>query len=311
MNPSPTDEPIATIDTVGLATVQDAGREGFTDVGVPRSGAWHRGRHRLAHALVHGTLDGPHPTLEILGSDVTLTIHQRQTLALVGPADLTVDGHRAPHAVAVDVSPATTVTIHHRGPGPAYVALSDWQPRTILKSAATDSFSHLGGPRGDGSPLSPGDVLMGSARTQDDRVGCFVRTEESAPSEIAVVAFDQDRAEFLCAGAWQVDACARSGLRLSGPRIPASDPIPSMPVMPGAIQLLDDGTVIVLGPDGGLTGGYPVIGVIASAHLDFMADLIVAATVAFTSISAPSAIEAFTAREEWLARSLVNPHDLP
>jgi allophanate hydrolase subunit 2 len=136
---------------------------------------------------------------------------------------------------------------------------------------------------------------MGSARTQDDRVGCFVRTEESAPSEIAVVAFDQDRAEFLC----------------SGPRIPASDPIPSMPVMPGAIQLLDDGTVIVLGPDGGLTGGYPVIGVIASAHLDFMADLIVAATVAFTSISARSAIEAFAVREEWLARSLVNPHDLP
>ena len=158
---------------------------GFTDVGVPRSGAWHRARHRLAHALVHGTLDGPHPTLEILASDVTLTIHQRQTLALVGPADLTVDGHRAPHAVAVDVSPATTVTIHHRGPGPAYVALSDWQPRTILKSAATDSFSHLGGPRGDGSPLSPGDVLMGSVRTQDDRVGCFVRTEEAAPSEIA------------------------------------------------------------------------------------------------------------------------------
>ena len=128
MNPSRADEPIATIDTVGLATVQDAGREGLTDVGVPRSGAWHRGRHRLAHALVHGTLDGPHPTLEILGSDMTLTIHQRQTLALVGPADLTVDGHRAPHAVAVDVSPATTVTIHHRGPGPAYVALSDWQP---------------------------------------------------------------------------------------------------------------------------------------------------------------------------------------
>ena len=86
MNPSRADEPIATIDTVGLATVQDAGREGLTDVGVPRSGAWHRGRHRLAHALVHGTLDGPHPTLEILGSDMTLTIHQRQTLALVGVA---------------------------------------------------------------------------------------------------------------------------------------------------------------------------------------------------------------------------------
>lgn len=311
MTSSLADVPIATIDAVGLATVQDAGREGFTDIGVPRSGAWNQGRHRLAHALVHGTLDGPHPTLEILGSELTLTIHQRQTLALVGPADLTVGSHRAPHAVAVDVPPATTVTIHHRGPGPAYVALSGWQPRTILKSAATDSFSHLGGPRGDGSPLSPGEVLTGSASSQDDRVGCFVRTEESAPGEIAVVAFDQNKVESLCAGAWQVDDCARSGLRLSGPHIPASDPIQSMPVAPGAIQLLDDGTVIVLGPDGGLTGGYPVIGVIASAHLDFMADLIVTATVAFTSISAPSAIEEFAAREEWLARALVNPHDLP
>ena len=311
MTSSPAFVPVATIDAVGLATVQDAGRGGFTDIGVPRSGAWHRGRHRLAHALVHGTLDGPHPTLEILSSALTLTTHHRQTLALVGPADLSVDGHRAPLAVAVDVSPATTVTIHHRGPGPAYVALSGWQPRTILGSAATDSFSRLGGPKADGSPLSPGEVLMGSASSQDDRVGCFVRAEESAPGDIAVVAFDQKKAGLLCTGAWHVNEAARSGLRLTGPHIPASAPIPSMPVVPGAIQLLDDGTVIVLGPDGGLTGGYPVIGVIASAHLDFMADLIVTATVAFTPISAPAAIDAFNAREEWLATALVNPHDLP
>jgi len=308
MTSSLADVPIATIDAVGLATVQDAGREGFTDIGVPRSGAWNQGRHRLAHALVHGTLDGPHPTLEILGSELTLTIHQRQTLALVGPADLTVDGDRAPHGVAVDVSPATTVTVHHRGPGPAYVALSGWKPSTVLGSAATDSFSRLGGPQRDGSPLSPGQVLLGSASSQDDRVGCFVRAEESAPGEIAVVGFDQQKVELLCSASWHVDASARSGLRLSGPHIPASDPIPSMPVVPGAIQLLEDGTVIVLGPDGGLTGGYPVIGVIASAHLDFMADLVVTATVAFTPISAPSAIEAFAEREEWLARALVNPH---
>ena len=229
--------------------------------------------------------------------------------ANIGVARLqTLDGHRAPHAVAVDVSPATTVTIHHRGPGPAYVALSDWQPRTILKSAAADSSPTLVAQEMARHYLPM--TCSCSVRTQDDRVECFVRTEEAAPSEIAVVAFVKRKPNSV-AGAWQVDACARSGLRLSGPGIPASDPIPSMPVMPGAIQLLDDGTVIVLGPDGGLTGGYPVIGVIASAHLDFMADLIVAATVAFTSISARSAIEAFAVREDWLARSLVNPHDLP
>jgi len=83
-----------------------------------------------------------------------------------------------------------------------------------------------------------------------------------------------------------------------------------MPVVPGAIQLTPDGTVIILGPDGGLTGGYPIVGVIASAHLDRIADLEPAKQVAFTSIDPASAAEEFTDREERLASAIVRPDAL-
>jgi allophanate hydrolase subunit 2 len=304
--------PIATVERAGLVTVQDLGRFGFTDVGVPTSGAWHRERHHLAVALVRDDMQDsnePSPSLEILSTELSLAFHEPQVIAIVGSAFVRIDGHNAATDVAFLVHADTQLDIEHRGPGPAYVALSGWQPALTLGSAATDSFSRLGGPTADGSPIAPGQTLLGAPAigTVTERIGSFLRAIQPAPSSLSMIAVDHDLADRFCGESWRVDASARSGIRLSGPRIHAPRPIPSMPVVPGAIQLAPDGTAIVLGPDGGLTGGYPIVGVVASAHLDRLADYSIGDELRFARTDPVSACEQFSAREQRLSSMIIRP----
>jgi len=302
--------PIATAERAGLVSAQDLGRFGFTDVGVPTSGAWHRARHRLAVALVHGDVEAPnspHPTLEILSSGLSLAIHESQVVAVVGAAVVRIDGSNAATGVALQIDAKSVLEIEHRGPGPAYLALSGWQPERTLGSAATDSFSRLGGLAGDGTPVARGQTLLGRPDLRTQHVGSFLRTTQPATSSISIIATDVERAESFCNATCRVDSTARSGVRLSGPKLPLLQSIASMPVVPGAIQLTPEGTAIVLGPDGGLTGGYPIVGVVASAHLDRIADLAIGDDVHFARVDPVSEAADFTAREQRLASAIIRP----
>ena len=305
--------PIATVKRAGLVTVQDLGRFGFTDVGVPVSGAWHLARHRLAVALVHGDTGDSHPlhpTLEILSAELSLAIHEPQVVAVVGSAGVRIDGSDVATGVALQVAANSVLEIEHYGPGPAYLALSGWQPHRTLGSAATDSFSRLGGLAGDGTPVARGQTLLGQPDLRTQHVGSFLRTAEPTAGRISIIGTDAECVESFCDETWRVDSTARSGVRLSGPKLPSPQSIASMPVVPGAIQLTPDGTAIVLGPDGGLTGGYPVVGVIASAHLDCIADLAIGDDVHFAEADPVSAAADFTAREQRLASAIVRPDAL-
>jgi len=305
--------PIATVDRVGLVTTQDIGRMGFTDIGVPVSGAWHRARHRLAVALVHGDVEDaypPHPTLEILSTGLSLAIREPQVIAVVGSAEVRIDGGNAATGVALHISADSVLEIDHRGPGPVYLALSGWHAERTLRSAATDSFSRLGGLTSDGTPVARGQALLGQPDLSTEHVGSFLRTTDGATGSISIIATPAECVESFCDETWRVDSVARSGVRLSGPKMPSLPSIASMPVVPGAIQLTPDGTAIVLGPDGGLTGGYPIVGVVASAHLDRIADLAIGDTVLFDQADPVSVAAEFTAREQRLASAIVRPVEL-
>jgi allophanate hydrolase subunit 2 len=248
--------------------------------------------------------------LEILNTGLSLLFHEPQVIAVVGAAEVRIDDHLVPTEVALHVQANSRLDIAHQGSGPVYLAVSGWQPALTLGSAATDTFSGLGGHAGDGTPINRGHVLPGHPATDLQQVGAFLRPGTAEPHEVAVITGAEADAEALYANPWTVVSSARSGTRLTGPALPASNSIPSMPVVPGALQLVPDGTVIVLGPDGGLTGGYPVVGVIASAHLDRIADLVVDEQVRFTACDPGSAFEAFASRERGLATAAVHPDTL-
>lgn len=81
----------------------------------------------------------------------------------------------------------------------------------------------------------------------------------------------------------------RIGTRLEGPRIARTDlPERSRPMVRGAIEVPRDGAPIVLGPEHPTTGGYPVIGVIASEDLDRFFVLRLGGAVRFSASRAPA-----------------------
>ena len=73
---------------------------------------------------------------------------------------------------------------------------------------------------------------------------------------------------------WTVSAQAdRVGIRLDGPELvrAVADELPSEGMVPGALQVPPSGRPTVLLADGPVTGGYPVIAVVADGSLDRLA----------------------------------------
>jgi KipI family sensor histidine kinase inhibitor len=173
----------------------------------------------------------------------------------------------------------------------------------VLGSRSADSLSGLGP-----GPLRPGDGLpVGQPRSHPkERGGSLPRTAEpgaeepgTEPSgtelsgtelsgtaagavELRVIPgprddwFAADALGALTGASFTVGAASnRSGLRLSGPPLRRSRPdeLLSEGMVTGALQVTHDGQLILLLADHPTTGGYPVIGVVASAYVGLAAQL--------------------------------------
>ena len=299
---------LATVTSAGFATVQDGGRPGFTHVGVPLSGAFHRERHLVSSGLLGGALGARRPAIELLSGALVLTASTDLLLAVVGPARCEIDERRAAVGAVVIVTQGSVVRVSVNGRGPVYVAVDGWEPELVLGSAATDTFSGLGG-----SLLRPGDRLMGSVTVANraERVGAFHRPLPLPSGAVRIVGTGHPALRSFAAGTWSVTAASRSGVRLAGGPIAASGSVASAPLLPGAIQLTPGGEPIVIGPDGGLTGGYPVVAVVASADLDRLSLLNPGDGVGFRVVDV---VEAAAARREQLRltrASIAHPDHLP
>jgi allophanate hydrolase subunit 2 len=71
--------------------------------------------------------------------------------------------------------------------------------------------------------------------------------------------------------------------------VPATSSLASLAVLPGAVQVLPAGDWMVLGPDAGTMGGYPLVGVVASDDLDRWAQVLPGDPVALRVIAAHEA----------------------
>lgn len=296
--------PIASVRSVGWATVQDGGRRGFTHVGVPVSGAWHRERYLLAASLI-GAGDRQ-PAIELLAGSLTLAFTQATVVAVCGPARVFVDGGRGATGAVLAVAVGSEVSIAPDGRGPVYVVIDGWRPTALLGSVSTDTFSRLGG-----AVLAAGDVLSGDPDpTVRDRVGAFHRPRPDPTGPLRMVADDVSSDLDLLSVRWTVLSSARSGVRLAGARAGASGVTPSAPMLPGAVQVTPAGEAFILGPDGGLTGGYPVIGVVATVDRDRVSLLAAGDSVQFRAVTVVDAAAAHADQARRLASAVTHPGQL-
>lgn len=259
-----------------LSTVQDAGRPGRASIGVSVSGAADRGALRLANRLVGNPPDAA-------GVEVTLggfrAVAARDVWVAVTGAGraLSIDGHACDPAAAHAWPAGTTLEIAPLTAGVrAYLAVRGGiAVPPVLGSSATDTLSGLGP-----AALADGDVLALDTEPESPiPVAEVMPFDTRAGDDLVVEVHPGPRADWFTAAAQEalyaevftVTADTdRVGIRLVGPDLTraVTGELPSEPMVPGALQVPPGGRVVVLGRDGPVTGGYPVIAVATDAGLD-------------------------------------------
>ena len=262
-----------------LATVQDRGRVGFAAIGVPRSGAADAAAAGLANRLVGN--DDAAAVLEVTAGGLRIRTERTVLVAVTGAiAAVTADGRAAPFGAPLTLAPGAVLALGVPPVGlRTYVAVRggiDVPP--VLGSRSTDTLSGLGP-----APLAPGDRLpVGDLAGEEPFVDVApVRPPSSAP---VLRVLPGPRRDWLDPAAWSalttelwtVTADSnRVGLRLAGPELTRTrtDELPSEGLVPGAVQVPPDGAPVLFLADHPVTGGYPVLAVVATADLGAAAQL--------------------------------------
>ncbi|WP_115718173.1 5-oxoprolinase subunit C family protein [Gallaecimonas mangrovi] len=251
-----------------LANIQDGGRPGFRNQGVPASGPMDPLALRVANMLLGKPADAT--GIEIIFGQTQLRFQKAGWVALTG-ADLgaSFDGKPITPGWRFKVEPGQI--LHFRQPKHgfrAYLAVSgELNTPKVLGSASFD--------RGSGfqKPLESGQTLDWQP-AGDFKAPLYVRVPEAGRLRVLpgpeYQTFDKLAHGIFWHTNWKITADSnRMGYRLSGPSLHrlVGDEMPSQGVVPGTIQVPANGQPIVLGVDAQATGGYPILGVVISADL--------------------------------------------
>lgn len=300
----------------GLQTIfQDLGRLGQTGMGVSVSGALDRQAMREANRQVGNPVAAPvlenvlgglqwrcqgSAVMAITGARVAIQVTTAQGQRLRMPQD---------QAFALDEGDSVVV-----GPTTAglrcYVAVrGGFSVQPVLGSCATDTLAMVGPAVVQaGDVIEVGAALAGtelravqpawlapSTPTQADTAavqGPWPTSGEQVWLDLVLGPrtdwFDPQSLDLLTEQAWEVTAQSnRVGIRLAGPQALTRHPdyvgaeLPSEGTVLGALQVPANGQPVLFLADHPLTGGYPVVGAVASHHMDLAAQIPPGAKVRF------------------------------
>jgi biotin-dependent carboxylase-like uncharacterized protein len=268
------------LQTGPLALIQDLGRVGLAHLGVTRSGAADRRSHTLANRLLANPDDCA--TIEVTFGGFSARVRG-------GALDVAVTG--ADTGPKVGATMFGTNSIHHVRDGEviklgapksglrSYLAVRGGIDVTpVLGSRSYDVLSAIGP-----LPLQPGDVLPVGEHSDE-----YPELDQAPVAPIAdhlvelrVVPGPRDDRlvdpDALVHTIWMAsDRSDRVGMRLEGRPLQFHSPddqLPSEGATRGAIQVPPNGLPVILGPDHPVTGGYPVVGVVADADIDKVAQV--------------------------------------
>ncbi|HEX4840761.1 MAG TPA: 5-oxoprolinase subunit PxpB, partial [bacterium] len=282
-------------------TVQDLGRVGYRSLGVPLSGAMDPAALQVANVVV-GNAPGA-AALECTAPGPVLRALDDITIVITG-ADLqaTLDRAILEQGTAISVRAGQTLSFGAPRAGMwAYVAVAGGlDVATVLGSASAYVPGSLGGVR-----LRAGDVLG----RREGPTRFLTRRPPPLPipateATVRVIPGPQDtwfapevRAAFYRATFTVSVRSDRAGTRLDGPKVQVQrERMLSDGMVAGAVQVPSGGQPIVIMPDGPTTGGYPKLGVVASADLRLVAQARPGVKIRFV----PATLrEAVTAWADW------------
>lgn len=295
-----------------LSSVQDAGRDGYRDAGVPRSGAFDSvalsvGNRLLGNfesdAAIEMTMTGGEfrfkaetvvcitgahadDAMIISGDQQHPLLHQQPTSVPIGSilrVGRLTNGVRGYLCVSGGIQSLPVL-----GSRSSLVSLPDaGLGRALIQGDVLSFDAHVSAGK---NPSSNSDVFEPEPAQNGVRI---LRLVPGAHFEM----FSESQREALVERVFKVsDQSNRAGIRLSQSVIPGFLPsgIASEGTLPGYIQVPQSGSPIVLGVDGPTTGGYPVIACVIEADLPVLAQCAMREQVQFRWVSLSDAVRART-----------------
>ena len=310
----------------GLATtVQDAGREGYYNVGIPLSGALDQYSFRAANLLVGNDENAAVLECTLMGPELEF---QRDAVIAVTGAEMApkLNGSVAPRNQAIAVKAGTVVSFDFMRSGArAYIAVAGGiDVPIILGSRSTYGLGAFGGFQG--RKLQAGDVVAVQAPKGTPKIGRRVPDDLAMPLpkelELRVVPglyfhrITEASAQSFFEDTWAVALEAdRIGYRYKQGRPlkfrdrkqpfgAGSDPsnIVDAGYPYGSIQVPGGVEPIILHRDAVSGGGYAMIGTVISADMDRIAQMQPNNKARFLKVELDAALAARAERNQRLHR---------
>jgi biotin-dependent carboxylase-like uncharacterized protein len=301
----------------GLATtVQDQGRTGHYNVGIPQSGSLDQYSAELGNALVGNT--AREAVLECTYLGPVLTTDSDAVIAVTGaPVEVKVNGEQRPQWTRLLLKAGDQLSFGIiRGGTRYYIAVQGGiDVPEVLGSRSTYSLGGIGGFKGrklEAADVVPvGAPLNGGKLPQAGTVPEEFRTVYAKEQEVRIVLglYDHRLTDEglgnLLNEEWKVTPVAdRMGLRYSGPGVKwkereqpfgaGSDPsnIVDAGYAVGSIQIPGGTQPIILHRDAVSGGGYAMVGTVISADMDLVARAAPGTVTRFVPVSMADAQEA-------------------
>lgn len=276
-----------------LSTVQDSGRFGMLWHGVSASGPMDRASFAAAGGLV-GDAGSAGIEFTMAGLDLRLEEGACRVGLAGGDFRVVLNGKPLgwPGGVTLTAGDRLTITPGAWG-NYGYLRFdAALELPNVMGSRATSTRNQLGGlegrslKAGDRLTLGDGELLPTQVVVPNGLRDAPIRVIWGLHAEL----FDAALRERFLGGSFKVSSrLDRMGVRLDDPQGVFSDAkilsLVSDAVVPGDIQILGDGTPIVLMRDHQPTGGYPRIATVITADLDRFAQLRPGTSVAFAPVT--------------------------
>ena len=292
------------------STIQDLGRYGYQDLGVPVSGALDQFAARAANLLLGNAESAAVLECAVLGP--TLTVLQDADLAVTGAEmEIRLNDTSLPVWSRFPVRAGDTLQFRQVTKGcRTYCAVpGGFAVPVIMNSRSTCVSGGFGGLQG--RPLQKGDVLRAFEEPVPGLTAITLSPdlipEYGSRTQLRVVPGPQDSLfgnaglETLFQSAFTVSSKAnRMGYRLEGPEIvrdpEAEQSIISEPSLPGNIQVPADGQPIILLVEQ-TVGGYTKIATVISSDLPRVAQALPGHSIRFQPVSVEQAHHALQDQE--------------
>jgi antagonist of KipI len=290
-------------------TVQDMGRYGYQQMGIPVSGVLDTFSYRVANMLV----DNPDnaAVLEITVMGPRLEIQMEADIAVTGAEiGMTLNDQPIESWKSIRTRPGDILDVQQVKSGcRAYLAISGGiEVPVVMGSRSTYVGGKLGGYRG--RPLKEGDRIKGSQskllgkprQIPADMIPTY-------PSQIIIRAIPGPQDDFFQEGLttlyqseFMVSTKAdRMGYRLQGPNIKLAEGMPksiiSEPTMPGGVQIPADEQPIILLVEQ-TVGGYTKIVTVISTDIPKVAQATPGDTICFERVGLEKAHSLYQERQK-------------